>query len=157
MNIMNKLLCATVLTVALSAAPSFVRAETQPVFNATFNTTYVRGTVDGGAGYGQGVPVTDATSLFAKLNSIGNAITVMLIALAVIYIVWNTVKFIMQTDSAERATYRSAIMWGIVGLFVILSIWGLVNILGQTFGVGNSLNGNRGQASNDVNSLILTK
>ena len=40
----------------------------------------------------------------------------------------------MKADDPEsRGTIGKAIIWGIVGLFVILSIWGLVAILSNTF------------------------
>jgi len=99
--------------------------------------------------------VTDVNSLFTKISDIVNNSVWVLIGIALLFIVWNAFQFIRQTDGSERATYRSAILWGILGLFIILSIWGLVAILSNTFGLGNSLNDNNGQATKDVNSLIL--
>ena len=77
--------------------------------------------------------ITDVNSLTYKLTNIGNTIIEVLIAFAVLYIIFNVVRFIMAGDSEKRDPIRNSIMWGIVGLFVILSIWGLVNILSNTF------------------------
>ena len=78
--------------------------------------------------------ITDANSLTDKLTRLGNTFIGILIAFAVIWIIWNVVRFIMNADNPEkRAPIQSAILWGIVGLFVILSIWGLVRILTNTF------------------------
>ncbi len=78
--------------------------------------------------------ITDVNSLTYKLTNIGNTLIQVLIALAVIWIIWNVVRFIMSADDPEkRKSLQGAILWGIVGLFVILSIWGLVNILSNTF------------------------
>ncbi|MDB5239215.1 MAG: hypothetical protein JWO00_550 [Candidatus Parcubacteria bacterium] len=77
-------------------------------------------------------PITDANSLVFKLTSIGNTVIGILIAFAVIYIIYNVVRFIMASGEG-RAEIRANIGWGIVGLAVILSIWGLVAILTNTF------------------------
>jgi heme/copper-type cytochrome/quinol oxidase subunit 4 len=78
--------------------------------------------------------ITDVNSLTSKLTAIGNTFIEILIAFAVLYIIFNVVRFIMKADNPEeRSNIGKAILWGIVGLFVILSIWGLVNILSNTF------------------------
>ena len=78
--------------------------------------------------------VTDVNSLSAKLLGIGNTVTYILVAFAVIYIVWNVIHYLIM-GSGEEGRSKSAmnILWGIVGLFVIVSIWGLVTILTNTF------------------------
>ncbi len=77
-------------------------------------------------------PITDANSLVFKLTSIGNTVIGLLIAFAVIWIIFNVVKFIMASGEG-RDEIRGNILWGIVGLAIILSIWGLVAILTNTF------------------------
>lgn len=78
--------------------------------------------------------ITDVNSLTYKLTNIGNVFIEILIAFAVIWIIFNVVRFIVSGDNEEkRKAYQGAILWGIVGLFVILSIWGLVRILTNTF------------------------
>ncbi len=81
--------------------------------------------------------ITDVNSLTYKLTNIGNVILELLIAFAVIYIVINVVRFIMA-DAEKRAEVRTSILWGIVGLAIIVSIWGLVRILTNTFRVDNN-------------------
>ena len=81
-------------------------------------------------------PITDVNSLASKMNGIGNTIIGILISLAVIWIIINVIQFIMASGD-DRAAKRNSILWGIVGLFVILSIWGLVNILSGTFATNN--------------------
>ena len=77
--------------------------------------------------------ITDVNSLTLKLTNLGNTFIQILIAFAVIWIIYNVVRYIMKADSDEKGPIGSAILWGIVGLFVILSIWGLVRILSNTF------------------------
>lgn len=79
--------------------------------------------------------IVDANSLTAKLTNIGNTIITILISLAVIWIIWNVIRYLIigGDDPEKRKTAGGAIIYGIVGLFVILSIWGLVKILTNTF------------------------
>ena len=78
--------------------------------------------------------ITDVNSLTYKLTNIGNVVIQVFIAFAVIYIIFNVIRYIMAADKPDdRKPIGQAILWGIVGLFVILSIWGLVRILTNTF------------------------
>ncbi|MDE2037964.1 MAG: hypothetical protein KGI69_01930 [Patescibacteria group bacterium] len=79
-------------------------------------------------------PINNVSSLTVTLTNIGTTVISVLIALGVIWIVWNAVQFIMNADNEEKRKEKGlAMLWGIVGLFVILSIWGLVAILTGTF------------------------
>lgn len=81
--------------------------------------------------------ITDVNSLTYKLTNLGNTFIEILIAFAVIWIIFNVVRFIMSGDE-KRKEHQSAIMWGVLGLFIILSIWGLVAILRNTFRLDNT-------------------
>ena len=81
------------------------------------------GTLDGIAG-----------GLLSVLNSI---IIPLMIAIAVIIFFYGVVKYVLATgDDAARAQARSLMIYGVVGLFVMVSIWGLVGLLQGTFGIG---------------------
>ena len=96
--------------------------------------------------------ITDANSLISRLASIGNAVVYLLIGLAVIYIVWAVVRYlIMGSDAEGRHEAISRIIWGVVGLAIILSIWGLVSILLNTFGTDNSVPRDRFPTADFVN------
>ncbi|MBU6231070.1 MAG: hypothetical protein KGI45_02340 [Patescibacteria group bacterium] len=81
----------------------------------------------------QTAPVTDVNSLSSKIIGIGNVVTYILVAFAVIYIVWMVIQAILKSGSEDASKYRMNVIWGIVGLFIIVSIWGLVNIVANTF------------------------
>lgn len=78
-------------------------------------------------------PITNVNSLSSRIIGIGNLFTYLLVALAVIYIVWNVVQYVIKPGAEDRSAAGWNILWGVVGLFVIVSIWGLVNILTNTF------------------------
>ena len=78
--------------------------------------------------------ITDVDSLSTRLLSIGNIISYILVSAAVLFIVYNVVWYLVKgKDSAEKGTAGLNILYGISGLFVIVSIWGIVNILTNTF------------------------
>ncbi len=66
---------------------------------------------------------------------INSAIIPFVFAVAVLFFVWGSVKFfiINADEEAKRAQGKQFMIWGIVALAVMLSVWGLVNILGSTF------------------------
>jgi hypothetical protein len=79
-------------------------------------------------------PVRDINSLAVKATGIGNTVIGIFIAAAVVFIIYNILMFIVHAAGEKRGEYQKGILWGIVGLAVILSIWGLVAILTGTFG-----------------------
>ena len=76
--------------------------------------------------------VNDVSTRFTSILNTGIQI---LIALAVVWIILNVVRYLIAGgDSETRKKGGLAILWGVVGLFVILSIWGLVSVLRNSFG-----------------------
>ena len=79
--------------------------------------------------------ITDVNTLSQKIVGIFNLAIYLLIALAVLFIIWNIVMYLIKggSDEGGRAKAGASILWGIVGLVIILSIWGIVNIFTNTF------------------------
>jgi len=95
------------------------------------------------ASQGSGAPlskINNVNDLISRISSIGNALIYLLVGLAVVYIVYFTVQYFIkgQKGDESRRAAGMQILWGIVGLAIILSIWGLVNILMQTFGTSST-------------------
>ena len=58
----------------------------------------------------------------------------LLITLALLLFIWGLVKFIRSSGNEEDVKKgRQMMTWGIIGLFVIITIWGLVAVLQRTF------------------------
>ena len=62
-------------------------------------------------------------------------------ALALAAFIWGVVQFfILNSDEeAKREQGKQFIIWGLVALAVMLSVWGLVRILGNTFGINTNV------------------
>ena len=60
----------------------------------------------------------------------------LLIALAVVAFMWGVITTVLNTDNEEKKKQGKQFMgWGIIALFVILSVWGLVKVLSNTIGL----------------------
>jgi len=81
-------------------------------------------------------PVSNISQLASRLSSIGNVIVYLLVFLGVVYLIWNIVQYFIKGKEGDESRHEAGmhILWGIVGLAIIISLWGLVNILIQTFG-----------------------
>jgi ABC-type branched-subunit amino acid transport system permease subunit len=67
------------------------------------------------------------------IGGINNIVTV-LIVLALIVFMWGIIRFIYSAnDSRDREQGKKFILWGLVTLFVLASIWGIMGILCTTF------------------------
>ena len=66
------------------------------------------------------------------------AIAVM-VGLGVVYLLFGVVKTIMHADNEQiRSDGRQMMLYGVIALFVIVSMWGLVNVLVSTFFGGSA-------------------
>lgn len=101
----------------------------------------------------QGLSTSGATSgncdygsngtLFGVLCRVGeflNSIVPVLIAFGVVMFVWGVISFVVANDEEAKTKGRDRIIFGIIGLAVIIGLWGLVNLLRNTFGLNNTTN-----------------
>jgi len=60
-----------------------------------------------------------------------------LMALAFIVFLWGVYKYFIQgaSNESEKGEGRKFAMWGIIGFVIILSLWGIINLLMSTFGL----------------------
>lgn len=78
---------------------------------------------------------TDLRSSFEEVIDIINSIIIpLIVGIAGIYFMVGVIKYVTSGDSEEgRKGARNMMIWGIIALFVMISVWGLVNILIDTF------------------------
>jgi hypothetical protein len=86
--------------------------------------------------------ITSAQSLaqFA-INIINTIIVPLIFAVAfLVFIVGVFQTFILgRGDPAKVKTGQSLMLWGLIGFFVMVSVWGLVNILIGTFNLNSQV------------------
>lgn len=84
---------------------------------------------------------TDFKGFLALItDKIINPIIPLIVGLALVAFLFGALKYITAGgDEKNRLEGIQFMTWGIVGLFVMASVWGLVNILSGTFGLEKSL------------------
>lgn len=81
-------------------------------------------------------PLTNVSSIVTQIGRIIGLLIPITAALALLYFFWGLAQFILHSDDEEaRKKARQQMIWGIVALFVIASVWGLVQFLGTAIGV----------------------
>ena len=82
-----------------------------------------------------GCPVSTVGGFICKIQEILNSIIPVLIALGVLYLVWGIVRYVIGDSEEAKKKGRDRIIFGLIGLAVIIGIWGLVFIITNTFGI----------------------
>lgn len=80
------------------------------------------------------------TSIAGFLNFFTCTIVVsvipLLFTLATAAFIWGIIQYFLNPENEEnRKKGKSFMIWGIIALFVMVSMWGLVGVIGNTFGV----------------------
>lgn len=70
---------------------------------------------------------------------LGRSVLPLLIGFAVLFFVIGVVRYVIAPDgSNDREAGRKFMIYGVIGLFVIVAMWGLVGVLVNTFGVSTT-------------------
>ncbi len=82
-------------------------------------------------------PSQGVFGLMAMLKSLLNYALPIIISLAVVWFIFEVFMFAIAGDEEKKKKAKEQMIYGIVAIFVMVSIWGLVGILQSTFGTGN--------------------
>ncbi|HPS21297.1 MAG TPA: pilin [Candidatus Paceibacterota bacterium] len=75
-----------------------------------------------------------ATCLLSK------SIVPLIFGAAMVLFIWGVVQYVIGTDDeTKKKKGKTFMIWGLVSLAVMTSVWGLVRILGNTFGVNTTV------------------
>ncbi|OGI94937.1 hypothetical protein A2917_01900 [Candidatus Nomurabacteria bacterium RIFCSPLOWO2_01_FULL_42_17] len=76
-------------------------------------------------------------SFIAKVNAqIINPLILFLFALAVVYFLFGLFQFIANANNDEKRTIgRSHMLWGIVGLTIMMGVWFILGLILNTFNI----------------------
>lgn len=93
---------------------------------------------------------TTVTLLLNKINRyILNPIIGLLFLVALLTFLWGLIELIAKAGSEDaRQSGRRNIMWGIVGMFIMIAVYGIIRIILNTFGI---------QAPTYIAPLLLTQ
>ena len=91
------------------------------------------------------------------ISTINNVLVPVLFAVAFMVFLWGAFDvFILGAQSEEiKEKGKNLMLWGLIGFFVMVSIWGLVNILTGTVSFGNNTGPSAGTPSSGVTTQII--
>jgi O-antigen/teichoic acid export membrane protein len=87
------------------------------------------------------------TQLVRILSSIRdwlNIIIPILVILSLIYFIWGVIRFVIQGNEETKKEAKEQVIYGLIGIFVLLSVYGIINLIGKT------LNVNQGGSGRDL-------
>jgi hypothetical protein len=70
-----------------------------------------------------------------NLTKVVNLLVPLFLAIAVIVFIYGVLRYVIAGGPKEAGVARNYIIWGIVGIAVILAIWGLARLLVNIFGL----------------------
>ena len=70
------------------------------------------------------------------------SITVIMILMTIFFLV-NVLRFIMNKDPSKAADLRKIMINGLIGLFVSVAVWGIINLAGSITGINTTTSGNQ--------------
>ncbi len=76
-----------------------------------------------------------AEAIVCRIGNILNTIIPILVVLGVVYFVWGVVTYVISNDEEAKKAGKDRMIYGIIGLVVIVAMWGLVGIVTKTFGL----------------------
>ncbi len=81
--------------------------------------------------------------LIHKINEvILNPLITLIFAAAVLIFLYGVFEYLKGSDSDDaRSTGRNHIIWGVVGMFIMVSVFGIMDIIMNTIGANPSDNG----------------
>ncbi len=90
----------------------------------------------------------DVDTILGKVSEWLRLLFPIAVGVALLVFIWGMIQFIAKAGSEEeRSAGRQRMIWGVVALFAIVSIWGLVGFVSETFDI-------RQDSAVDTQSLI---
>lgn len=93
------------------------------------------------------------TYTLCKFQQLLNSALPVLVTLGVVYAVWGIVQYFIGDSDEAKSKGKDRIIYGIIGLAVIVGLWGLVYIVVNTFNLNNDYN--YAPTNEELNDLLL--
>lgn len=87
--------------------------------------------------------VAAQSNLGSLISSVGYLINILLpitFGLALLYFFWGLANFILKSGSGEREEGKTKMVWGVIALFVMASVWGIVQFIADAFLIDTAVN-----------------
>ncbi|MDO8619853.1 MAG: hypothetical protein Q7R64_00695 [bacterium] len=79
-----------------------------------------------------------------KIQGLLDTVVPFIIGLAVFVIIWGVFTYLTHAAEEEkREEAKKFMLWGVIGVFMMLSVWGFVNILLNTFDLDTQIDADK--------------
>ncbi len=75
-------------------------------------------------------------------GQLANYAVTILSVLIVAYFIWSVISYVISGDDKAKEKARTHIIYGIIGMAVVFSIWGIINVLQNVTGTDGATSGN---------------
>lgn len=80
------------------------------------------------------------TEFLGAVSGIINIATPIVVGLALLYFFWGLAQFIAKSGNSEsHEEGRNKMIWGLIALFVMLTVWGIVFFIAGELGINQTL------------------
>lgn len=83
--------------------------------------------------FAEGDGIIGIITVFSKI--LGVLIPV-LVSLAVVYFMWGVIQYLLVGNEEKKKKAKEVIISGLIGLFIIVSFWGIIKVISNTIDVG---------------------
>lgn len=92
------------------------------------------------------IAYADLNSFIGRVDTmIINPLILFLFALAIVYFLYGVFEFIANQENEEKKTSgKSHMLWGIVGITIMLGVWTILGIIVNTMGISGQVNPKEG-------------
>lgn len=77
----------------------------------------------------------DADSFFGKALHYVDLGTQLAVAVGILVFIVGIVRYVIANNEEQKSNAQRLILWGVIGLFAIVAVWGLVRFLANTTGI----------------------
>jgi fumarate reductase subunit D len=82
-------------------------------------------------------------SIITTISNLANTLIPLFMVFAVAVFLWGIVRYITSAgDEEKQKAARGYIIYGLIGIFVMVAFWGIIEVVANTFGVktGGTIN-----------------
>ncbi len=73
------------------------------------------------------------TDMVTTAKTVVAGLIPVMIGLTFIFFAWNMIQYI-RSESSDKEKYKSSLIWSVIAIVLVVSIWGIVNLLQSIFG-----------------------
>jgi len=76
--------------------------------------------------------ITEANGLVSKVKTLIDQLIPLVIGLALLVFLWGVLQYALSKEDGGKEAAKGYMLWGLIALFVMVSVWGLVNVISDT-------------------------